>query len=186
MDTSPEQIDLWRSTPKEHQRLEFKEAKHQYDSRKLYEYCIAIANEGGGHLLLGIADAPPRPVVGTSAFPDVLKITQDLFNRIGFRVDVEQVHHPAGRVIVFHVPSRPNGTAYNLEAKYLMCSGEQLVPMSEDRLRRIFAEGQPDWSEETSKTGLSSQEVVELLDTQTYFELRKLPYPTDQMASLKD
>ena len=27
---------------------------------------------------------------------------------------------------------------------------------------------------------LTSQEVVDLLDTQTYFELLKLPYPTEQ------
>ena len=52
MTTTPQQIDLWRKTTSEHQRLEFKEAKNQFDSQKLYEYCVAIANEGGGHLLL--------------------------------------------------------------------------------------------------------------------------------------
>jgi len=60
MPATPEQIDLWRAARKEHQRLEFKEAKKQYDTRKLSEYCVALANEGGGQLLLGIADAPPR------------------------------------------------------------------------------------------------------------------------------
>ena len=68
MKTTPEQIDIWRSVPSEHQRLEFKEAKTQFDNEKLYKYCVAIANEGGGRLLLGIADNPPRPVVGTRAF----------------------------------------------------------------------------------------------------------------------
>jgi predicted HTH transcriptional regulator len=61
-----------------------------------------------------------------------------------------------------------------------MRSGEALVPMSEDQLRRIFAEGQPDWLEEHSMTGLDAQQMVELLDTQTYFELLKLPYPTER------
>jgi predicted HTH transcriptional regulator len=61
-----------------------------------------------------------------------------------------------------------------------MRSGEELVPMSEDRLRAIFAEGQPDWAEEYSATGLDSQAVIERLDTQTFFELLKLPYPTDR------
>lgn len=61
-----------------------------------------------------------------------------------------------------------------------MRSGEALVPMSEDQLRRIFAEGEPDWLEEYSKTGLDAQHVIELLDTQTFFELLKLPYPTDR------
>lgn len=81
---------------------------------------------------------------------------------------------------MFHIPSRPRGTAYHLEGMYLMRLGKALVPMSEDQLRRIFAEGGPDWIEEHSKTGLDAQQVVELLDTQTFFELLKLPYPTER------
>jgi ATP-dependent DNA helicase RecG len=67
MTTTPEQIDLWRQSPSEHQRLEFKEAKTQFDNCKLYEYCVALANEGGGYLVLGVVDKPPRLVVGTQA-----------------------------------------------------------------------------------------------------------------------
>jgi len=180
MTTTPEQIDLWRKTPSEHQRLEFKEAKTQFDNRKLYQYCVALANEGGGQLLLGISNKPPRPVVGTQAFNDPVGMAAKLFQVLGFRVDIEEVAHPDGRVLVFHIPGRPRGTAYHHEGAYLMRSGEELVPMSEDQLRRIFAEGMPDWLEEHSKTGLDAQQVVELLDTQTFFELLKLPYPTEQ------
>lgn len=180
MITTPEQIDLWRQSPSERQRLEFKEAKTQFDNRKLYEYCVALANEGGGYLVLGVADKPPRPVVGTQAFNDPVAMAEKLFQAIGFRVDIEEVAHPDGRVLVFHIPSRPRGTAYHLDGKYLMRSGEALVPMSEDQLRRIFAEGGPDWFDEDSKTELDAQQVIELLDTQTFFELLKLPYPTDR------
>jgi predicted HTH transcriptional regulator len=180
MATTPEQIDLWRQSPSEQQRLEFKEAKTQFDNRKLYEYCVALANEGGGYLLLGIANKPPRPVVGTQAFRDPVAMAEKLFEAVGFRVDIEEVAHPDGRVLVFHIPTRLRGTAYHLEGKYLMRSGESLVPMSEDQLRRIFAEGKPDWLEEHTKTGLDAQQVVDLLDTQTFFELHKLPYPTDR------
>jgi len=184
MATTPQQIDLWRSASSEHQRLEFKEARNQYDNRKLYEYCVAIANEGGGHLLLGLTDKPPRAVVGTAAFNDPVAMAEKLFEAVGFRVDIEAVSHPDGRVLVFHIPSRPRGTAYHLDGKYLMRAGEAMVPMSEDQLRRIFAEGGPDWVEEHSKTGLDSQQVVELLDTQTFFEMLKLPYPTDRAGVL--
>lgn len=180
MSTTPEQIDLWRSVVSEHQRLEFKEAKLQFDNNKLYRYCVALANEGGGQLLLGVADKPPRPVVGTAAFNDPVAMTEKLFQAVGFRVDIEEVQHPDGRVLVFHIPSRPRGTAYHLNGTYLMRSGEELVPMSEDQLRRIFAEGEPDWLEEPSMQGLDAQRVIELLDTQTFFELLKLPYPTDR------
>lgn len=182
MMTTPDQIDLWRKSPSERQRLEFKEAKNQLDNRTLYEYCVALANEGGGHLVLGVADKPPRPVVGTQAFRDPVAMAEKLFQAVGFRVDIEEVAHPDGRVLVFHVPSRPRGTAYHLDGKYLMRAGEALVPMSEDQLRKIFAEGGPDWLEEYSETGLDAQQVVELLDTQTFFELLKLPYPTDRVG----
>ena len=184
MATTPQQIDIWRSVSSEHQRLEFKEAKNQFDNRKLYEYCVALANEGGGHLLLGVSDRPPRPIVGTAAFKDPVAMAEKLFEALGFRVDIEAVAHPEGRVLVFHIPSRPRGTAYHLDGKYLMRAGESLVPMSEDQLRRIFAEGGPDWLEEHTKQGLDGQQVVELLDTQAFFELLKLPYPTDRTGVL--
>jgi ATP-dependent DNA helicase RecG len=184
MPTTPTQIDLWRAAPTETQNLEFKEAKTSYDREKLARYCVALANEGGGILVLGIADQPPRPVVGSAAFPNLVATADELFVKIGFRVDVEEVMHPDGRVVVFHVPSRPKGTAYHLEGQYLMRSGESLRPMSEDRLRAIFAEGAPDWLEEPALVELDGQAVVELLDTQTFFELMNLPYPSDREGVL--
>jgi predicted HTH transcriptional regulator len=184
MTTTPAQIDRWLQASSEHERLEFKEAKAQFDNRRLCEYCVALANEGGGHLLLGVSDKPPRSVVGTQAFDNPVAMAEKLFQAVGFRVDIEEVAHPDGRVLVFHIPPRPRGTAYHLEGKYLMRAGASLVPMSEDQLRRIFAEGEPDWLEEHTKSGLDAQEVIELLDTQAFFELLRLPYPTDRAGVL--
>ncbi|MBF0471413.1 MAG: putative DNA binding domain-containing protein [Gammaproteobacteria bacterium] len=180
-----EQIDLWRSVKSENQHLEFKEAKNQYDSRKLHRYCVALANEGGGFLVLGIQDKPPRAVVGSTAFADVVATASKIFQAVGFRVDVEEVCHPDGRVVVFQIPSRPRGTAYHYEGSYLMRSGEELVPMSEDQLRKIFSEGQPGWLEGVATKGLSGQDVVQLLDTQSYFDLLNLPYPSEQKGVLE-
>lgn len=64
-----ENLEQWLSTPAEIEQLEFKEAKQQYDKTKLLRYCVALANEGGGHLILGVTNKPPRNVVGTKAFP---------------------------------------------------------------------------------------------------------------------
>lgn len=88
MATTPAQIDLWIQARTEHQRLEFKEAKNQYDNTKLYRYCVAMAEK--------------------------------LFAAVGFRVDIDEVAHPDGRVVVFHIPSRPHGTAYHLDGAYLL------------------------------------------------------------------
>jgi ATP-dependent DNA helicase RecG len=54
MSISVDQIDLWRQLPTETEVLEFKEAKTQFDTKTLLEYCVAIGNEGGGHLVLGV------------------------------------------------------------------------------------------------------------------------------------
>lgn len=89
MATTIQQIDAWRAAHSEHQRLEFKEAKTQFDNRKLYKYCVALANEGGGHLLLGIEDQPPRKVVGTAAFNDPIEMAAKMFQALGFRVEIE-------------------------------------------------------------------------------------------------
>jgi len=180
--TSPEQIEQWLARPSEDQNLEFKEAKTQFDNTKLYKYCVALANEGGGILLMGVTDVVPRRVVGTSAFNDIVDMAAKIFTKIGFRVDLEEVSHVNGRVLVFKIPSRPSGTLYNYQGSYLMRSGEELVPMSEDQLRKIFAEGKPDWLGETAKEGVTSQDIIQLLDTQAFFDLLNRPYPSDQVG----
>jgi ATP-dependent DNA helicase RecG len=185
MTTTVQQIDLWRAATSEHQRLEFKEAKNQFDTRKLQKYCVALANEGGGQLLLGIEDKPPRKIVGSAAFPDLVDTSAKLFQWLGFRVDIEAVQHPDGRVVVFHIPSRPRGTVYDCEGAYLMRAGEELVPMSEDRLRAIFAEGQPEWLLQPAMKGCDDNAVVQLLDTQSYFDLLHLPYPVNRAGVLE-
>lgn len=184
MATTPAQIDSWMQSRSEHQRLEFKEAKAQYDNTKLFRYCVALANEGGGILLLGVTDKPPRRVVGSAAFNDPVAMAEIVFREVEFRVDIEEVIHGDGRVVVFHIPARPRGTAYHLNGAYLMRSGEELVPMSEDRLRKIFTEGQPDWLEESARIGLTPQQVIDQLDSQNYFALLQRPYPTTQTAVL--
>lgn len=182
--TTVEQIDLWRTAPSEDANLEFKEAKNTFALEKLYEYCVALANEGGGHLLLGVADKPPRPVVGSAAFGNPQKTIFQVQTKVGFHIGIEQIQHPDGRVLVVSIPSRPRGTAYSVDGRYLMRSGESLVAMSEDRLRAIFDEGKPDWLEEVTRSGMTGQEVIEALDTQTFFELLGEPFPTDSEAIL--
>lgn len=186
MAVTTEQIDQWRSFPTETQVLEFKEAKTQYDNAKLYEYCVAIANEGGGHLLMGIRNEPPHEVVGTKAFNDPVGIAEKILQKVGFRVDVEQIQHPQGRVVVFSIPGRPKGMPFQLEGRYLMRSGQSLTSMTPEHLRKIFNEGKQDWLEEFSEIGrVDAEQVISLLDTQLYFERVGLPYPSTRDAVLE-
>jgi len=184
MNTTIQELERWLGAPREDEHLEFKEAKNQYDTTKLYRYCVALANEGGGRLVLGISDKLPRQIVGSSAFKNPADIASKIFEKLRFRVDVEEVNHPNGRVVVFNVPSRPLGTAYQFEGSYLMRSTEDTVAMTEDRLRAIFAEGKPDWLSEVARESLSGDDIVRLLDTQSYFDMLKLPYPADRAGVL--
>jgi ATP-dependent DNA helicase RecG len=172
-----DQIDEWRQLPSETEHIEFKEAKTQYDMNKLFGYCVAIANEGGGHLVLGIQNARPRIVVGTKAINDRNGMAEKILSSLGFRVDIEEIDHPDGRVVVLRIPGRPRGSAYDLEGAYLMRCGASLVPMTQDQLRRIFSEGGPEWSDEPSKSGLGPARILELLDTVSFFKLIETPHP---------
>ncbi len=147
MSTAPETIDRWMQDP-EDERLEFKAARHRYDFEKLIEYIVALCNEGGGRMVLGVSDKKPRQVVGSEAFREPERTRLGIFQRLRLRVDVEEVAHPRGRVVIVHVPSRARGTAIHANGKYLMRAGESLVPMTGDRLREIFAETGPDFSAE--------------------------------------
>ncbi len=102
--TTPNQIDLWKSVSHEDQRLEFKEAKNSFDKDKLNAYCVAIANEGGGYLILGISDKHPRVIVGTKAFLGIASAAHELFMKIGFLVDIEEVLHPGVEFLYFISP----------------------------------------------------------------------------------
>jgi hypothetical protein len=140
--TTIEQIDAWRAAKSETEHLEFKEAKNQFDFDSVLAYCVAIGNEGGGVLLLGIANKPPRPVVGTNAYLDrIAEIKGNILNKLHFRVDIEEVQHPDGRVLVFHIPPRPIGRPYHVDGTYYMRSGESLVAMTPEQLEKIFDEG---------------------------------------------
>lgn len=53
---------------REDEHLECKRAENGYDFKKLVRYCAALANEGGGKIVLGVSDKPPRRVEWTKAF----------------------------------------------------------------------------------------------------------------------
>jgi ATP-dependent DNA helicase RecG len=144
-----------------------------------------LANEGGGRLLLGVSDKAPRAIVGTSAFSKPAELISKLFARLRFHCEVEEVAHPDGRVLVITIPSRPRGRPYELDGRYLMRAGSSLVPMTGDRLESIFREGRADWLEEPAKDGVDAQEVIDLLDTQAYFDLMKQPYPSEQASVIE-
>lgn len=142
---NPDRLEALLAAP-EGEHLEFKEAKRRFDFDLLVRYCAALANEGGGHVVLGVTDRRPRRVVGSEAFAELERTKAGLVDRLHLRVDATEVSHPEGRVVVFAVPSRPVGMPIPVQGAYWMRAGDGLVPMTPDLLRRIFDEAGPDFS----------------------------------------
>lgn len=147
MTTTCEQLNQWLSEP-EGTNLEFKEAKHNYHFDKLVEYCVALANEGGGKIILGVSDRRPRRIVGTTAFTEPGRTESGLHDRLFHRVPVEELHTDEGRILIVHVPPRLPGMAWNIEGRYLKRAGDELTALSDIELRAMFAETGPDFSAE--------------------------------------
>lgn len=147
MKTTPEQLKQWLTEP-EGVRLEFKEAKTRYDFDKLVQYCVALANEGGGKIILGVTDQRPRRIVGTAAFDEPGRTEAGLHTRLSHRIPVEEMQLSEGRVLVVHVPSRLPGTAWQIEGRYLKRAGDDLTALGEAELKAMFAETGPDFSAE--------------------------------------
>jgi len=157
-----EQINSWLIA-KEDEHLEFKEAKEHFSFEDLVKYCVALANEGGGKIILGITDRRPRKVVGSKAFANLERTKAGLIERLHLRITAEAIPHPQGRILVFEAPARPIGMPIQYKGAYWMRSGEDLVFMTPDMLKRIFAESGPDFSAEicplASQGDLSSDAI---------------------------
>lgn len=122
MTTTVEQLAAWMGG-REDEHLEFKEAKRHYDFEELVRYCAALANEGGGRMILGVTDARPRRVVGSQAFADLERTKAGLVERLRLRIEAEVVAHPDGPVVVLDVPPRPIGVPIEYRGAYWMRAG---------------------------------------------------------------
>lgn len=141
-------------------KVEFKAAEHNFpfaggshtaqeDRRKCFlGYVVAFANEGGGRLVLGMADKAPHNVVGSDfAQGKTGELEDETYSRLGIRVRFEELFEDSLRVLVTHIPSRPIGKMMKFEGVPLMRVGESLRNMSDEEMFAILSEQEPDFSE---------------------------------------
>lgn len=137
--------------------IEFKEAKRNYPfaggkhvdpkerRRCVLGYIVALANEKGGRLVLGMADKMPHTVVGSDFAQDkVGELTDEIYERLGIRIEATELYEDGKRVLVLSVPSRPIGRLLRFEGVPLMRTGESLREMSDAEIFRILSEQEPD------------------------------------------
>lgn len=141
-------------------KTEFKEAKHNFpwnggshkeqkDRRKCYlGYVVALANEKGGFLVLGLEDKIPHNVVGSDFGQGKIGELEDaVYHKLGIRVHISELFDNKGlRVVVTKVPSRPLGRMMKFEGVALMRTGDSLRNMTDEEMLAILQEQEPDFS----------------------------------------
>jgi len=152
----------------EGERYQFKEWKTKDDLREAARICCALANCGGGKLVLGVTDRRPRKVVGSSAFPQPERTRVDLMNKLRVHIDFYIYKHENGRVLVFDVASRPIGLPVQADGGAWWYQGDSLILMPEDIRRSIYAEIEYDFSAE-----ICSGAAIDDLDDDAIESFRK-------------
>jgi len=154
------EIDELKTLREREDHIEFKKAEHNYsfaggnktdpkDRRHcVLGYVVALANEHGGRLVLGMMDAYPHEVVGSDfAENETGNLEDEIYKRLHIRVRTEELYDDRGRrVLVITVPSRPVGKALRFEGVPLMRVGESLREMDDAEYFSIISEQDPDYS----------------------------------------
>ncbi len=132
---------------KEGEAYQFKEAKRRFDSNEAARICCALANCGGGKLVLGITDKRPRKAVGSEAFDQPERTRMGLIDKLKVMVDFQILYNEANkRILVFDVASRPLGLPVQVDGVAWWYEGDCLIPMREETRRKIYEETGFDFS----------------------------------------
>lgn len=172
--------------------VEFKRSK--VDPQEIGEYISALSNAAAlngkahGYVLWGIDDET-HDIVGTEFVPDVVRKGNEVLEswllrllnpKIHFRFDT--VHVESQRVVVLeieratHQPTSFNGAEY-------IRIGEVKKPLKEapDRERRLWQIfTQEPFEGLIAAEHLDAEEVLNLLDYPSYFDLLELPLPSNR------
>lgn len=148
-----------RSLPGETEIVEFKEAKNDFDFKKIGKYFSALSNEANlrgcpnGWLVFGVENNH-RNIVGTlyrannRPLLDSLKgeVANKTTNRITF-IEIYELNTPNGRVVMFKIPPAPQGIPIAWEGHYYGRDGEELSPLNINEIESIRKQAtRSDWS----------------------------------------
>ena len=132
----------------EDEHTERKAASNGFNLKDVYRYVVALSNEGGGHLLLGVKN--DGTLGGTLAFSDIQKLKIDVLHQPKIsrriRIEVDVFNLDEKRVLIITVPPRHKGEPDSYDGAFLMRSGESLVGMNNDMIKDIISEDISDYS----------------------------------------
>jgi len=152
-----QQLEALLSLDGENEVVEFKTAGNDYSFLKLGRYFSALSNEANlknipcAWLVFGVNN--DHEIVGSNyrnnrTLLDKLKeeIADKTINRVTF-IEIHEINHAYGRVILFQIPAAPKGIPVSFEGHYYGRDGEALSPLNLEEIERIRGQSAPyDWS----------------------------------------
>ncbi|MEW6195609.1 MAG: RNA-binding domain-containing protein [Bacteroidota bacterium] len=170
--------------PGETELVEFKEARNDYSFEKLGKYFSALSNEANlknkncswlifgvnkNHVVVGTNYRNHRPAL------DSLKseIANKTTNRITF-IEIFEVNHPLGRVVLFQIPAAPPGFPIAWEGHYYGRDGEDLGALNLQEIEQIRKQAnQFDWSAQIiPEASMNDLDPTAILKAREKFKLK--------------
>lgn len=148
----------------------------------------AIHNQEFGYLVFGIEDKT-HIIKGTTFKPKQHKkgneelehwLAQRLDPRIDFRIH-EFAYDNTRQISIFVIPAAQNRPVDFFHNAYIRV-GSITRKLSEfpEKEAKIWRKKAKPYEQEIAKDNLNASDVIRLLSTETYFDLMKLPYPSNQ------
>jgi len=183
--------------PKENEWIEF---KHNFHSTKEIGELISalsnsarIHNQAFGYLVFGIENETHQ-VLGTGFKPKSYKKgNEELENWLTSRLNpcidfsIHEFDYDVNKHIsLFVIPAAKNRPILFLHQAYIRVGSitRKLIGFAEKE-RKIWQNNDYQLENDIAKSKLSASEIIALLSTETYFELLKIPYPSNQSGVIE-
>lgn len=190
--------------PSESEWLEFKLNYHS--DIEIGERISALSNaacihqQNYAYLVFGIEDKTHN-IVGTSFKPKSAKAKGEkgkeskeelenwLVQRLNPRIDftIEEFEYEGKSISLFKIPATYNQPVEFSQTAYIRV-GSYTRKLNEfpEKARKIWRNSTNNiFEERIAKENIQADKIIELLDTQSYFELMKIPYPSDRKGVLE-
>ena len=178
--------------PKESEWVEFKLNFHSEEEIGKQISALAngasIHNQDFGYLVFGVEDES-HIIKGTTFKPKQHKkgneelehwLAQRLDPRIDFRIH-EFPYDMQRNIAFFVIPSAQNKPVVFSHSPYIRVGSiTRILTEFPEKERKIWRKSGRPYELEIAKDNLSVADVIRLLSTETYFDLMKLPYPSNQ------
>jgi predicted HTH transcriptional regulator len=181
--------------PSECEWIEF---KHNFHSQEEIGECISalsngacLHNQPNGYLVFGVQDKTHQILGTTFRAKTYTKGKEDLEHwlatRLSPRIDfaVHEFDYSSNiHISLYIIPATHNRPVDFINISYIRVGSisRKLSDFPEKEAKIWRKSPGASFEKETAKANISASDVVQLLSTQTYFDLLKIPYPSEQQG----